>query len=114
MTGYKAQRGDIVWIDFDPQSGREIQKRRPALVISSGSYNEKSHFIIVCPVTSKVKGYPFEVAIKQKGINGSILADQIKSLDCVARKIEFIEKCNQESFDKTLKIIALILDLHRI
>ncbi len=113
MLKYIPQKGDIIWINFDPQSGKEIQKRRPALVMSSSDYNKKSHFIIVCPITSQVKGYPFEVVVKQKEINGAILADQVKSFDCAARNVEFIGKCNKETLDKTLKIIALILDLHR-
>jgi mRNA interferase MazF len=113
MATYTPQKGDIIWIDFDPSSGKEIQKRRPALVLSSSDYNKKSHFIMVCPITSKIKNYPFEIVINQPKISGAILADQIKSFDCVARKVELIEKCKKESLDETLKIIALILGLHR-
>lgn len=114
MTSYSPQKGDIIWINFDPQSGKEIQKRRPALVISSSQYNHTSNFIIVCPITSKVKGYPFEVKINLNNIKGAILADQIKSFDCKNRKAEFIAKCDDEALVKTLKFVTLILELHKI
>jgi mRNA interferase MazF len=77
--------GDIVWIDFDPQSGHEQAGHRPGLVLSPQSYNEKSGLMLCCPMTTKVKGYPFEVAIT--GPRGGVaLADQVKSFDWRARK----------------------------
>lgn len=84
------KRGDIVWIDFDPQSGHEQAGRRPALVISPAAYNSKIGLTLLCPVTNQVKGYPFEVVIpKGLGVSGVILADQIKSLDWKSREVEF-------------------------
>ena len=114
MTKYIPKKGDIVWIDFNTQAGTEILKRRPALVVSSSDYNKGSQFVIVCPITSTRKGYPFEIAITVKGKDGAILVDQIKSFDCVARDINFIEKCSEKTLVQTKKIIALILDLHKI
>ena len=60
---YVPQRGDAVWINFNPQTGHEQAGRRPAVVLSPGAYNGKTHLAILCPITNQVKGYPFEVAI---------------------------------------------------
>jgi len=84
-------RGDVVWLNFTPQSGHEQAGKRPALVLSPRSYNEKVGLAIFCPVTSQVKGYPFEVPLNGK-IKGAVLSDQIRSLDWVARSSEYIEK----------------------
>jgi len=79
---YIPDRGDIVWLEFNPQAGHEQAGLRPALVISPAAYNSLVGLALMCPITSKIKGYPFEVLIPKKfKINGAILADQIKSLD---------------------------------
>ena len=84
---YVPQRGDVVWLSFDPQAGYEQAGRRPAFVLSPESYNRKTGLFLACPVTSKVKGYPFEVVLPDGvGVSGAILADQIKSLDWKARR----------------------------
>ena len=80
-TNYIPERGDIVWLDFNPQIGHEQMGKRPALVISPFDYNAKVGLAIFCPITSQKKGYPFEVNIKNKKIDGVVLSDQIKSLD---------------------------------
>lgn len=88
---YIPDRGDIVWLDFNPQVGREQAGRRPALVLSPAAYNRKVRLALVCPITTKVKGYPFEVALPEGvGISGVVLADQVKSLDWQLRQAEFI------------------------
>lgn len=80
-------RGDLVWLDFVPQTGREQAGRRPALVLSPRAYNERTGLAILCPVTSKVKGYPFEVALPAGlGVGGVVLSDHVKNLDWGARK----------------------------
>jgi mRNA interferase MazF len=90
---YTPDRGDIVWLNFSPQTGREQAGRRPALVLSPQAYNEKVGLLIACPITSQVKGYPFEVSIPAGlSIRGVILSDQIKSLDWRRREIEFINR----------------------
>ena len=82
-------RGDVVWITMDPQAGHEQAGRRPAVVLSPAAYNGKVGLAILCPVTSRAKGYPFEVAIPQGlPVRGVILADQAKSLDWRARQAE--------------------------
>lgn len=90
MVKYIPKLGDIVWFEFDPQMGKEIQKKRPALTISPQSYNLKTSLGLFMPITSKIKGYPFEVIIDMKGIHGAILCDQIRSLDWGARKAKFV------------------------
>lgn len=88
-TAYVPERGDLVWIDLSPQAGHEQAGRRPALVLSPRAYNEKVGLMILCPVTSRRKGYPFEVALPSRlPINGVVLSDQVKSLDWRARGAE--------------------------
>lgn len=88
---YVPKRGDLVWLSFDPQAGHEQSRRRPAVVLSPDSYNAKTQLAICCPITSKVKGYPFEVALPAGlAVEGVALSDQLKSLDWHARKAEFI------------------------
>lgn len=107
---YVPEKGDIVWLDFDPQAGHEQRGRRPALVISQKSYNEKVGLGIFCPITSKGKGYPFEVKTMGKKINGCVLSDQVKSLDWKIRNIEFIEKSNNEVVDMVVEILKVIIE----
>ena len=89
---YVPDRGDVVWLSFDPQSGREQAGRRPALVLSPRAYNQRTSLAILCPITSQIKGYPFEVALPPGSqIQGVILCDQIKSLDWRVRRADFVE-----------------------
>ena len=89
--GYVPQRGDVVWITLNPQSGHEQAGRRPAVVLSPGIYNEKVELAILCPVTNQIKGYPFEVLMPDGlPVSGVILADQIKNLDWRVRDAEWI------------------------
>lgn len=84
---YVPERGDLVWLNFTPQAGHEQAGQRPALVLSPATYNGKTGLMLCCPITSQVKGYPFEVAVEgEGGVAGVILADQIKSLDWRARQ----------------------------
>ena len=90
MPAYIPRRGDVIWITLNPQAGHEQAGRRPAVVLSPGAYNSKVGLAILCPITSQVKGYPFEVHIPD-GLpgRGVILADQVKSLDWKARRAEW-------------------------
>lgn len=86
---YVPERGDVVWLQFDPQAGHEQAGRRPALVVSPGSYNRIVGLALVCPITSRIKGYPFEVLLPEGGrAQGAVLSDQFKSLDWRARNAE--------------------------
>ncbi len=82
---YTPDVGDIVWLQFDPQAGHEQAGHRPAVVLSPASYNGKTGLMICCPMTTRIKGYPFEVAVAGTP-DGVVLADQVKSLDWRARK----------------------------
>jgi mRNA interferase MazF len=83
---YVPDSGDIVWLEFDPQAGHEQAGHRPALVISPASYNDKTSLMVCCPLTTKIKGHPFEVLTDVGGVAGAVLSDQVKSLDWRARK----------------------------
>ena len=90
-TDYLPERGDVVWLDFRPQAGHEQTGRRPAVVLSPRSYNGKVGLALVCPITTRLKGYPFEVAVPAGcGVSGVVLADRVKILDWRARRAEFI------------------------
>lgn len=102
--------GDIVWLDFDPQAGREQAKRRPAICLSPKDYNEKSELAIFCPITSVSKGYPFEVEINIEKIKGVILADQVRSLDYKERKAQFIQQAPEDILEKVKDYICLLID----
>ncbi|MDR0316427.1 MAG: endoribonuclease MazF [Treponema sp.] len=106
---YVPERGDIVWLNFNPGSGHEQQGKRPAIVISPKEYNEKTGLGLFCPITSKIKNYPFEVTIRSKKINGVVLADQIKSLDWRTREIEFISHENPENVNEIISKINVLM-----
>lgn len=110
MSNYIPERGDIIWLDFSPQLGREQRGRRPAIVLSHKIYNEKTDLSIICPVTTKIKGYPFEIHLPQNSkTQGVIISDQIKSLDWKYRNAEFIEKLTPEIIEAVLAKIKLII-----
>ncbi|MFH1805416.1 MAG: endoribonuclease MazF [Pseudomonadota bacterium] len=83
-AGYVPDSGDIVWLEFSPQAGHEQAGHRPALVLSPKGYNGKTGLMLCCPMTTRIKSYPFEVAISGDR-NSVVLADQVKSLDWRAR-----------------------------
>lgn len=85
---YTPDVGDIVWMNFTPQSGHEQASRRPAVVLSPKAYNRKAGLLVCVPITQQIKGYPFEVALSGVGTTGAALADQFKSLDWQAREAE--------------------------
>jgi mRNA interferase MazF len=79
---YVPERGDLIWITFQPQAGHEQSGRRPALVLSPAAYNGRAGLAILCSVTQRSKGYTFEVRLPEEGVGrGVILSDQLKSLD---------------------------------
>ena len=106
------ERGDLVWIDFDPQSGREQAGRRPALVMTPARYNRLVGLLIACPVTKQAKGYPFESALTAGlPIQGVVLSDHVRSLDWRTRRAEFICKAPADVVDDvTAKVHALLGD----
>ena len=106
---YIPGRGDIVWIQFNPQAGYEQAGHRPALVISPESYNAKVGLALMCPITSQVKDYPFEVLLSGVEISGVVLADQIKSLDWRVRRAEFVCKASTEVITEVIAKIQVLV-----
>ena len=103
-----------MWIDFNPRIGREQAGRRPALVLSPAAYNGRVGLSVLCPITGQVKGYPFEVAVPEGlGVNGVILADQLKSLDWRRRNATIITRLPGETVAEVLRKIGLLLAVPR-
>jgi mRNA interferase MazF len=110
VSRYVPERGDFIWLDFDPQAGHEIMKRRPALVLSPKAYN-KAGMLICCPTTSRVRGLNTEVPPGLGKVGGVILSDQIKSLDWKVHKAEKIGVAATEVIDAVLMRIAVLLQI---
>lgn len=109
-TAFVPDAGDFVWLTFDPQAGREQAGRRPALVLSPRIYNARSGLALACPVTNRVKGYPFEVAVSAGvGATGVILADHLKSIDWKARHAEPLGHCPDTVMDQVRALLAPLL-----
>ena len=105
---YVPDAGDIVWLEFDPQAGHEQARHRPAVVLSPASYNRRAGMVVCCPTTTRIKGYPFEVALA--GTPASVvLADQVKSQDWRARKAARKGRVSTaELAEVRAKLVALI------
>jgi mRNA interferase MazF len=110
VSDYVPEAGDIVWLQFDPQAGHEQAGHRPALVLSPAKYNRIRGMVICCPLTSKIKGYPFEVIVSQTPAS-AVLSDQIKSLDWRARQATFKGKVSQTVLVETQAKIKALLSL---
>lgn len=107
---YTPNRGDVIWITFNPQAGHEQAGRRPALVLSPVSYNGKVGLAILCPITSQIKGYPFEVLMPgELKISGAILSDQVKSLDWKVRQAELVCTLPAATVDEVLQKLNTLL-----
>lgn len=111
MAAYVPSRGDVVWVSLDPQAGHEQRGRRPALVLSPKSYNSRVGLAILCPITSQVKQYPFEVAIPPGlAVAGVVLSDQVKSLDWRVRGVKLACRLPRAVVEEaTAKLAALLL-----
>ena len=108
---YVPERGDIVWISLNPQAGHEQVGRRPAVVVSPRSYNGKVGLGLFCPITSQVKGYPFEVTLPVGlPVNGVVLADQVKSLDWRVRRAEFAARLPGNISAEVVGKLAVLLE----
>ena len=109
---YCPKRGDIVWLTFTPQAGHEQAGHRPALTLSPESYNKKVGLAVFCPITTQVKGYPFEVLIPS-GLkaSGVILSDQVKSLDWQARNAQFQCKIPESTLSEVLEKLGALLSV---
>ena len=109
---YVPDAGDLVWLTFDPQADHEQRGRRPALILSPRSYNSKARLAIACPITSHVKGYPFEVPLPPGGkISGVVLADHVKNLDWQARRLAFEAKASADVLADVRERLRVLLGL---
>ena len=110
---YVPDRGDLVWLQFDPRTGHEQAGRRPALALSPRAYNRKVGLALFCPVTSQIKGYPFEVILPAGlEVEGAVLSDQVKSLDWRARRAQRACSAPPEVLDETTARILALVDPH--
>ena len=108
---YVPGSGEIVWLTFNPQAGHEQAGRRPALTLSPRNYNRKTGLALFCPITSRAKGYPFEVALPAAGaVTGVVLADQVKSLDWRARQTRFESQAPPRVLSEVLEKLAVLVE----
>jgi len=108
---YVPERGDAVWLTFDTQADHEQAGRRPAVVVSPKRYNARSDLALICPVTSQVKGHPFEVSLpSESGINGVVLSDQVRNLDWRARKAARICALPSATINEVLGKLRALID----
>ena len=109
---YVPDTGDVVWVDFDPQAGREQAGRRPAVVLSPAAYNSRAGLALACPITSHAKGYPFEVPLPAGfKVQGVILSDHLKSIDWKARRATRAAQLNDETLEAVRDRIRALLQL---
>lgn len=111
VARYVPRAGDLIWLDFDPQAGREQAKRRPALVVTDQSYNQASGLVLVCPLSSRRKPYPFALPVTIDKIDGAVLVDQIKSLDWGARHAVFHSKADPELLSEVRAYLGVLLGI---
>jgi mRNA interferase MazF len=111
VASYAPEAGDIVWLDFDPQAGREQGRRRPALVLTDSAYNRASGLAVVCPLTSKRKPYPFSLPVVVDKVDGAVLVDHLKSVDWKIRDMKFHSKADPELLSRVRAYIAVLLRL---
>lgn len=107
---YIPNHGDMIWVNFNPTHGHEQRGKRPALVISPKEYNAKAGLALVCPITSQVKGYPFEVPLDVNNRHCAVLVDQIRSIDWNARKASFLESVHYTTFREVKEKLFLLLE----
>jgi mRNA interferase MazF len=111
VARYVPEAGDIAWLDFDPQAGREQAKRRPALVLTDRDYNRASGLVVVCPLTSRRKAYPFALAVVLDKVEGAVLVDHLKSMDWGVRNVAFSSRADPELVNKVRAYIGVLLGL---
>jgi len=107
---YIPEKGDIIWLNFDPSSGKEIMKQRPAFVISRKAFNKHVGLAIVAPITSTIRGIKLEVVLPDELTTaGAVLVYQLKSLDILQRKAKLIEKAPKQIVDEVTALAEIIV-----
>jgi mRNA interferase MazF len=109
VARYVPERGELIWLNFDPQAGHEQAGKRPALVLSPKAYNQRSSLALIVPVTNRIKGYPFEVLLQGCKTTGCVLADQVRSLDWMARKATRIETAPKAIIEQVIAKLGVLL-----
>ena len=113
VTRYVPDAGDIVWLDFDPLAGREQAHRRPALVLTELNYNRASGLVVVCPLTSRRKPYPFALPVVVDRVEGAVLVDHLKSMDWKARSVAFHSKADPTLLTRVRGYVAELLRIRQ-
>lgn len=108
-SAYIPERGDVVWIDLNPRAGHEQSGHRPALVLSPKKFNEKTGLAIICPITSKVKGLPLEIRLRDGKIDGAVLPMHIRSVDTATRCAQYIQKAPRAILNQTAQYMNLMI-----
>ena len=109
---YVPERGDLVWLQFSPQADHEQSGLRPALVVSSTTYNEKTGLAVFCPITNQIKGYPFEVPLPPGlKVTGAVLSDHVKNLDWKARKVKKIAAAPASVMEQVAETISALIEM---
>lgn len=112
---YLPQRGDTIWVDLDPRTGREQSGHRPALVLSPREYNRKMKVAICCPITSREQRSEFEVPLPNNlGVKGTVLVYHVRSVDWRARGSRFLASVPDEIVDDVLLMLAAVLDIPQL
>ncbi len=111
-TAYVPDLGDVIYLDFDPQAGREQAKRRPALVVTTRKYNKAAGRAVVCPLTSVIKPYPFAQRVQIKGRDGCVLTDHIKSMDWQVRRAEFYDRAPDAVMEQAHNLLGVLLGIN--
>jgi mRNA interferase MazF len=106
---YLPDRGDYIWLILDPRVGHEQSGRRPAVVLSRRLFTERTGLAVICPITSNVKGLPFEIRIKSAIIDGSALPIHVRTVDVIARKSQFIGKASKGTLEKVTDAVSLLI-----
>jgi len=106
---YIPEQGDIIWMDLNPTNGHEQSGYRPVLILSKASINSRSCLAILCPITSKNKNYPFHVCLRDHETKGYIMSDQVKTMDWRNRKIKFVEKIDEETYQEVVARISALI-----
>ncbi|MBO9483549.1 type II toxin-antitoxin system PemK/MazF family toxin [Salinisphaera sp. G21_0] len=106
---YIPERGDVIWVDFDPTRGLEIQKTRPALVLSPKAFNQRTKLVLVAPVTSTARGHAFEVSIAGNQVSGVVVCQQVRTVDYKARHIKKVERASKSVIDEALAKVRAIV-----
>ena len=110
MAGYVPAKGDVVAVSLDPQAGHEQKGRRPALVISNDLFNRRTGLAILCPVTNTRRDFPFHVAMPEgASVTGSVMVEQIKSVDWRARRVRLIERVPEETLREALGLLDAVI-----